>query len=99
LLRESWTGRHGVNDEIDAVCVCNTDFEQIGRLIWADQHGEVVDLEHPDWVSVCVQHVFVCDPCLRALSRTTGSTPSSYLDMDVEWWHRRMMVLRFRTDY
>lgn len=53
-----------MNDEVDAFCLCNTDFEQVGRLIGADQHGEVIYLKNPDRVPVCVQHVIICDPVL-----------------------------------
>ena len=51
-----------MNDEVDALRVCDTDLEQSGRLVGSDKHGEVVEVENSNWVSVGVKHVVVEDP-------------------------------------
>ena len=66
--------------ELDAVTDRNSDFEHPAAVIGTDQHGESIEVEDSDGVAVGVEHVGVGDPVLRALARTTGSTPSSYLD-------------------
>lgn len=64
LLQEPGTGRHGVNDEVDGLRVGNTDLEEAGCAVRADEHGEVFEVEHSNWVAVRVKHVVVFDPVL-----------------------------------
>jgi len=63
-----------VNDELDFFCLGDTDFEHASIDSSADEHDEVVEIEHSDRVAVGVEHVIVCSPCLRVLSEITGST-------------------------
>jgi hypothetical protein len=64
LLQEPGTGRHGVDDEVDRLCVGDADLKEKGRLGWADEHGQVVEVEDSDRVSVGVKDVVVGDPVL-----------------------------------
>jgi hypothetical protein len=51
-----------MDDVIDAVCATHADLEQLARLARADEHHQVVEAKHTDWMSVGVKHVGVVDP-------------------------------------
>jgi hypothetical protein len=70
-----------VDDELDPFGGDHADFETSRGVVGADEHGQIIDFEHTDRVAVGVKDVVVGSPCLRALSRMTGSTVSSYLDV------------------
>jgi hypothetical protein len=53
-----------VNNELDPLGLGHTDLQQAGGGVGADEHGEVVEVEHSDRVAVGVEHVVVCDPVL-----------------------------------
>jgi hypothetical protein len=49
---------------IDGLRVGKSDLKEAGGAVWADQHCEVVEVEHSDRVAVGVKDVVVCDPVL-----------------------------------
>jgi urocanate hydratase len=61
-----------MNDELDAISINHTDFEQGTISIGANQHDKAVTLEGSDRVAVRVQHVFVSDPVLASTSHNDG---------------------------
>lgn len=54
-------GRHGVDDELHAFSCGDSDLDQAPRLVGAEQHDEIVEIEDPDWVAVGVEHVIATD--------------------------------------
>jgi len=48
LLQEPWPGRHRVDHEINGLRVGDTDLQQTCGLVGANEHGEVVEVEHSD---------------------------------------------------
>ena len=48
-----------MNDEVDALTVADTDFEDSGRPVGSEEHGEIVEEQHADRVVVGVDHVLV----------------------------------------
>jgi hypothetical protein len=61
-----------VNDELDAFARCYADLKQTPGLVGADQHCEVTEAEHPDWVVIGVQHVVVTDPVFSGARQDHG---------------------------
>ena len=61
-----------MNDEVDSVCAGDTDFEQAAIRSGADEHGEIVEIEHSSRVSVSVEHVIVCDPVFACTVQDNG---------------------------
>ena len=51
-----------MNDELDTLSGCDTDFEHPPGTVGADEHVEIVEVEHSNRVSVGVEHVGICDP-------------------------------------
>jgi len=48
-----------VNDELDPLGLGYADLEESGGGVGADEHGEVVVVEHSNGVAVGVEHVVV----------------------------------------
>jgi hypothetical protein len=70
-----------MDDEVDAFGGCYADLEQASRTIRADQHREVVQLEHADWVAVGVEHVVIGNPVLPGACQDCRiHSISTYLD-------------------
>ncbi len=64
-----------MNDELDTLTDNDTDLEQRRVDSSADQHGEIIDLEHSDGIAVGMEHVVIGDPVFPCASRITGSIP------------------------
>lgn len=74
LPQEPGTCRHGVNDEVDRLRAGDADLHKTRRLVRADEHGEIVEVEHSDRVSLGVQDVVVDDPVETSRSTLRGGT-------------------------
>jgi hypothetical protein len=72
LLQELWSGRHGVDDEVDAFAPGHTDLEQASGFVGTYQHGEVVKLEDADRVALGVHHVVVMDTVSAGAAQNHG---------------------------
>ena len=59
---ELGSGGHGVDDDVCGIAVADTDLDQRPRRAGADQHDEIIELEHADRMEVGVKHVAVCRP-------------------------------------
>jgi hypothetical protein len=59
--QELLAGGHYMDDELDAFCCSDADFEH-PSCVSSNQHHEIVQLEHSDRVSEGVEHVIVRDP-------------------------------------
>jgi hypothetical protein len=66
------SGCHGVDDELHAFSRRHSDLEQAPRLVGADQHDEIVEIEDSDWVAVGVEHVIVIDPVVAGACQDHG---------------------------
>ena len=63
-----------MHDQVDSVAFDDADLEQVAIGCCCDEHCQVVEIEDACRVAVGVEDVVVVDPCLRALSKITGST-------------------------
>jgi len=61
-----------VNDELDCVCRGDADLKQAAIDSSADEHAEIVEIEHSDWVAVGVKNVIVCDPVFACALQDNG---------------------------
>jgi len=53
-----------MNNELHTLCHSNTDLEKVPVDRGADQHDQIFDLEHSNWIAVGVEHVFIRDSVL-----------------------------------
>lgn len=70
-----------MNDEFQTLRHYNTDFEKVPIGGGPDQHGQVLDFKHSNWIAVGVEHDFVGD--FRAFGHCQESPDpqtSTYLD-------------------
>jgi hypothetical protein len=64
-----------MHDELDPfVGRGNADLDRLAGSVAANEHCEVVELEHSDRMVVGVEDASSLTPCLRALATMTGST-------------------------
>jgi len=61
-----------MNDELNAFSRGDANFEHAAGGVSADEHVEVVEIEHSDRVSVGVQHVVIGDPVLACTRHDHG---------------------------
>ena len=50
----------------------NTDFKHSSALICTDEHRDVAEVEHSDWIPVRMQYVLIFDPVLASTVQTHG---------------------------
>ena len=81
LLQESDSGDHGVDNEVEALGAGDSDLEEHGRLVWSDEHGEVVEFENADGIAVGVKHGVVCNPVAPSARKDHGVHDPSYLEV------------------
>lgn len=61
-----------MDDEFDSLALGNTDLEKTTVLIGANQHDKITKVEHADWISGRVEHVFISDAVLAGTLQNYG---------------------------
>ncbi len=61
-----------MDDELDTPALGDADLEKTTALIGTDQHREITDAEHTDWILIGVQNVFIFDPVVAAAVQDHG---------------------------
>jgi len=53
-----------VDDELDSLTIAQTDFQEPRCSVGADQHRQVVEPKHSDWVLIRMENVLIDDAVL-----------------------------------
>ena len=64
-----------MDDELNAVSSCHSDFEQSSSFISTDEHDEVIMLEYSDGVAAGGQHLMVGNSVFSGAVQNDGVHP------------------------
>lgn len=55
-----------MNNELHTLSHSNTNFKEVPVNSGTDQHDQILDLEHSNWIAVGVEYVFIGDSVLSS---------------------------------
>ena len=61
-----------MNDELDAISSCHSDFQKSCSLVSANEHCEVILLEYSNGVAIGMQHLMVINPVFSGAVQNYG---------------------------